>query len=224
MSKKKQRKPNTEREPGEEKPSGEAASGSDQSTPERTNGDTPADDMVDIEAFLAEISARLVTAGSVPLIQPQPVQVEPVERTQIMVFALNGVRYAVEMDYVGEVALNPDVTRVPGLPDWVLGVTNLHGDIVSVVDLSRFLEVGAPTTRHDAKMIVAQAADQRIGLMVDDVERVYTFPTERVLSAPFKVEPGVVGFLRGAVEHDGRFVRLLDCERLLLGPQMQQFS
>ena len=73
-------------------------------------------------------------------------------------------------------------------------------------------------------MIVAQAADQRIGLVVDDVELIYSFPVEQVLSPPFKVEPGIVPYLRGAVERDQEYIRLLECERLLLGQQMQQFS
>ena len=186
------------------------------------SGDTG--EVVDLEAFLLELSARLVTAGTVPLPQAQPAPVEPEARIQIIVFQMRGVLYGVDLHTVSEVIRDPEITRVPGLPDWVLGVTNLHGEITSVVDLSRFLDLGSPGSRRSSHMIVAQAADQRIGLMVDDVELIYSFPLEQVLSPPFKVEPGIVPYLRGAVERDQEFIRLLDGERLLLGQQMQQFS
>lgn len=183
-------------------------------------------EMVDLDAFLLELSERLVTAGSIPLPQAQPAPVEPVEEIQAIVFRLGDTRYAVEMGYVGEVLRGPDITHLPGsLPAWLLGVTNLHGEIMSVVDLSAFLAVDPTANDQQANsMLVAQAADQRIGLMVDDVELIYTFPLEHVLSPPFKVDPGIVTYLRGAVEREKAFIRLLDCERLLLGPEMQQFS
>jgi len=181
-------------------------------------------EVVDLDAFLLELSARLVTAGSVPLPQAQPAPVEPEARMQIIVFQMRGVLYGVDLHTVSEVIRDPEITCVPGLPDWVLGVTNLHGEITSVVDLSRFLDLGSPEARRSSHMIVAQAADQRIGLVVDDVELIYSFPVEQVLSPPFKVEPGIVPYLRGAVERDQEYVRLLECEHLLLGQQMQQFS
>lgn len=191
---------------------------------ERADGNPSTGEMVDLEALLAEIGARLITAGSMSLPQPQPVQAEPAESMQALVFMLLGDHYALELDHVGEVVRRPRITSVPGLPDWVLGVANLHGEIISVVDLVYFLDLGNQAARCPVDMLVTQAGDQRIGLMVDEVEIIYTFPTEQVLSPPFKVEPGLVAYLRGAVERQGAFIRLLHCERLLLGPQMQRFS
>jgi purine-binding chemotaxis protein CheW len=211
------RKDAPDKKTGRAKQEGQAAPEQPTSYPTQVGG------VVDLDAFLLELSARLVTAGSVPLPAEPPAPVQPVERMQVIVFVLRGVRYAVEMSSVSEVMRGPVITRVPGLPAWVQGVTNLHGEIVSVVDLSRFLEVGALTSRPPTSMIVAQAADQRIGLMVDDVELIYTFPLEQVLSPPFKVEPSIVAHLRGAVEREKEFIRLLDCEQLLLGQRMSNF-
>jgi chemotaxis signal transduction protein len=73
-------------------------------------------------------------------------------------------------------------------------------------------------------VLVAQTADQRIGLVVDDVETIYTTLADQIASPSFRIDPGIVPYLRGAVERNGEFVRLLHGERLLLGEQMQQFS
>jgi len=188
------------------------------------NGDNPAVTMVNLDAFLAEISARLVTAGNIPLPQQQSAQLTPQERMQIVIFALGNIHYAVEVSCVGEIVRSPEITRVPGLPGWVLGVTNLHGDIVSAVDLPFFLSISEQVTDQPTYMIIAQAGDQRIGLVVDDIDIIYTFPAEQVISPPFKVAPELVPYIHGAIERQNEFIRLLDCERLLLGPQMQQFA
>jgi chemotaxis signal transduction protein len=73
-------------------------------------------------------------------------------------------------------------------------------------------------------MIVAKAADQQIGLIVDEIDVIYHVTSEQVISPPFSVEPVLVPYLRGAIERGSDFIRLLDCQRLLLGQQMQQFS
>jgi chemotaxis signal transduction protein len=190
-----------------------------------TNGNTADSGVIDLDAFLAELSARLMTANAPIPLQAQ-IPIEPVESMQVIVFTLNGTRYGLAMRYIGEVLRGPEITYVPGdLPNWVLGVTNLHGEIVSAVDLARFLELGALSTRlADHMMIVAQATDQQIGLIVDSVELIYSFPLDQVLSPPFKVDESIVPYLHGAVEREEEFIRLLDCEQLLLGQQMQQFA
>jgi chemotaxis signal transduction protein len=181
-------------------------------------------EMIDMGAMLAEISARLTIVGRLPLSDAQPASAPQQDEVQIMVFRLSKLRYAVEIDHIREVVRDPAVTRIPGLPDWVLGVTNLHGDIMSVVDLGRFLgiEATAPVSRRS--MIVTRAADQQIGLIVDEIDVIYRVSNEQVISPPFSVEPVLVPYLRGAIERGSEFIRLLDCHRLLLGQQMQQFS
>jgi purine-binding chemotaxis protein CheW len=204
-------------------PPAEALNEPVQSETPGSNGDGPTVPMVNLDAFLAEISARLVTAGNITLPQQQDPQ-QSQERIQIIIFDLESTHYAVEVSHVGEVVRSPEITPVPGLPAWVLGVTNLHGDVVSVVDLPLFLSIRGNAANPAAYMIVVNAGDQRIGLVVDNVDIIYTFPAEQVISAPFKVTAEVVPYLRGAVERQNEFVRFLDCERLLLGPQMQQFA
>lgn len=180
---------------------------------------------VNLAALLADLNARLVTAASVPVPSMSAPAAEPAEMMRIVLFTLGETHYAVDIRYVSEVARRIDITHVPGLPAWILGVINLHGEIVSVVDLAAFLKLTVPSAMQSPDMlVVAQAADQKIGFMVNGVELIYTFPADQVFSLPLRDEPDLVPFLRGAVERDGQIIRLLDGERLLLGPQIQQFS
>ncbi len=180
--------------------------------------------MIDVDAFLSEISARLVSVETASLPQAADMPATPVERAQVMTFMLGDERYAIDIQHASEVIRHPRVTPVPGLIEWVLGVTNLHGEILSVVDLGRFLSLTGSAADEAGVLIVASAADQKIGLAVDDIGLIVSFPQDALTSPPFEVPDQHIAYLRGVVDHQQEFVRVLDCERLLLGPQMQQFS
>ena len=181
-------------------------------------------DMVDLCAYLDEIGSRLVTAETLPEPgQPGP-DAGPMEHRQLIVFRLGALPYGIEISYVVEVTHHPEITPVPGLPGWVLGVCNVHGEIMSVVDLAGFLEMPSKPSRQPEYVLVMQAQDQRIALAVDGIDVIYTIPLNQVVSTPFKIEPVLVQYLQGTIERAEDFIRLLDCERLLLGQQMQQFG
>lgn len=181
-------------------------------------------DMVDLSAYLNEISSRLVTAETLPEPNRPDDTAEATEHRQLVIFRLGSTAYGIEILHVAEVMHRPEITPVPGLPGWVLGVSNVHGEIMSVVDLARFLDAPPRANWQPEYMLVAQGQNQRIGLAVDGIDIIYTIPLNQVISPPFKIEPVLVQYLQGTIERADDFVRLLDCEHLLTGPQMQQFS
>jgi chemotaxis signal transduction protein len=175
---------------------------------------------VDLDALLMRISERLITLDDTGLMPHQAD--EPLERVQYLLFRAGETYFGVEVHYVGEVVQHPAITHVPGLPRWIHGVTNLHGNIISVVDLGHFL--GLPSSLLSPVMFLARAGDQQIGLIVDEVETIYIFPAAQIFSPTFRVAEELVPYLHGAVDRDGHIIRLIDCERLLLSQQMQQFA
>jgi chemotaxis signal transduction protein len=205
-------------------PEAAPASSETQTTPLPGETVPAAQEMVDLGAYLDQISSRLVTAETMPEPPSTSEDDEAVEHRQLIIFRLGNVAYGVEIAHVVEVMQRPEITSVPGMPGWVLGVCNVHGEIMSVVDLARFLEKPPVANWQPEYMLVTQAQNQRIGLAVDDVDIIYTIPLHQVISPPFKIEPALVNYLQGTIERSEGFIRLLDCDRLLLGQQMQQFS
>jgi chemotaxis signal transduction protein len=141
-----------------------------------------------------------------------------------VVFILDNQHYAFEISRIREVLRLPEITRVPGLPDWLLGVMNVHGEIVSVVDLAYFLGIRGQATSYVTTVLVAQTGDQQIGLSVDDVEQIHTFPVDLIGEPLWEVEPTIAEYLQGTFERTDHFIHLLDCDQLLHGSQMQQFT
>ncbi len=179
--------------------------------------------LLDLGALFAEIEARLEGIGQGSN-DPASLAAQPIiETRQILVFKASETSCALDISYVAEIVRDPILTHVPGLPAWVLGVTSHHGEVISVVDLSRFLGLPARTTANSG-MIVATAGDQMIGMMVDEIGIMVTFPAEQIQSPPSRMASEMVAFLSGVLHRGDELVRLLDGERLLLGSEMQQFS
>lgn len=111
-----------------------------------------------------------------------------------------GEQYALPVDGVLEVAELGDVTPVPGAPASVLGVRNLRGQLITVVDLATLFGLDGDSPRE--RIVVTEEGDRRAGLAVEailDVESV-SQPTE----------PAESEYLRGAVLSDGQLVGIVD--------------
>lgn len=111
-----------------------------------------------------------------------------------------GEQYALPVDGVLEVAELGDVTPVPGAPSSVLGVRNLRGQLIPVVDLATLFGLDGDTPRE--RIVIAEAGDRRAGLAVESILAVepVSQPTEAAASA----------YLRGAVLADGELVGIVD--------------
>ena len=105
--------------------------------------------------------------------------VVPDER--FVLFSIASTHYAVPETFVTEVESVPVITLVPRTPAWLRGVTNLRGDILSVVDMRTFLGLDA-TSPHGRRMLVVRLLDDAFsaGFLVDAVERIATVPPNEI--------------------------------------------
>jgi len=116
-----------------------------------------------------------------------------------------GEAYAIPVEYVLEVAGLGDVTAVPRAPAEILGVRNLRGRLLPVIELTRLL--GVPGATPARQLLVAEVGDVRAALAVDLVTDVGELPD------PVE-EPGA-RFLAGATLCDGDLVGVIDVPGLL---------
>jgi purine-binding chemotaxis protein CheW len=118
---------------------------------------------------------------------------------------VGGERYALPIYDVVEVARIGDLTPVPGAPDAVLGVQNLRGQVVPVVDLGAV--VGMPRSEERGAVVVVDDSGQPAGLAVDALLDVADLVAE---ASDSPAAP-----LLGSVMIDGSLVGLLDVRRSL---------
>ena len=118
---------------------------------------------------------------------------------------VGGERYALPIRYVVEVARMGELTPVPGAPHALLGVQNLRGQVVPVVDLGAI--VGMPRSEKRGALVVVDDSGQPAGLAVDALLDVADLVAEATQSPD--------GPLLGSAMVDGALVGLLDAQRSL---------
>lgn len=149
------------------------------------------------------------------------------ESHQVLTFVLGKETYGVDILRVQEIRGWSAVTKIPHAPPHVLGVLNLRGSIVPIVDLRmRFSLDRAEYTTVTVIIVVSviSAAGRRdFGVVVDGVSDVVDVNPEQVKAAPELGAKGATDYIRGLVPVAERMVVLLDIDRLI-GSDMTAFS
>ncbi len=141
-------------------------------------------------------------------------------------FLHGGGRYAFSIDGITEITRSVRTTPVPFTPEWVVGVTNLRGDILAVADFGLLLGNGAVASRDAAYMIVLQGkrTSFSLGLLVDAVTGMRMLEEGDILTPTAPLGDRVAQFARGVTGAGTALTVVLDVEAFLALPEMQQFS
>ena len=135
------------------------------------------------------------------------------EDVQIVNFTVGNVDYGVPVEQVREVRDVQAVTPIPGAPSYVEGVTNLRGQIITVMDLRRRLDL-QKIEGGGEKIIVVELGKVAVGVVVDTVTEVTTIPgadIERHMQVTKKLE----GYLVGVGKQGEKLIVILDLTRII---------
>lgn len=134
---------------------------------------------------------------------------------QLVIFNVNNEAFGVDIGTVHEIISMQDITRVPGVPDFVKGVINLRGKVIPVVDLrSKFCFPSAEQTK-DNRIVVIGVNGQDIGVIVDAVTQVIRIPVDSVVPPNSVISTADSEYLMGIAKLDKRLVILLDMDKIL---------
>ena len=143
---------------------------------------------------------------------------------QYLTFVLDGEVFAVGILSIKEIIEYQQLTTVPMMPGYVRGVINLRGAVVPVLDLCvRFGKQSSPVNRRNCKVIIENdAGGERndIGVVVDTVNADLDIPSTDIEPPPGFGARIHTDFNRGMGKVQGRFVILLDVDRILPGEEM----
>lgn len=131
-----------------------------------------------------------------------------------IVFRLGTERVAMSVSDIREISAVTALVPIPCTPPWVLGVMNLRGSVVSVVDLRFFLGLKQEGILDLKKVVVVESDEIEVGLAVEDVDEARRIPRE-VLAG--RDPSGQSGFVRAVTED---LVSLLDVRALLADPAL----
>jgi purine-binding chemotaxis protein CheW len=133
----------------------------------------------------------------------------------IVGFQVGRETYGVAITTLHEIVRVPEITAVPDAPDYMEGVINLRGKIVSVIDLRKRLgEVQVSPSRRN-RILVVEHNSRLSGLIVDSATEVLKIPSEDVEPAPHEFQEGGLNCVTGLAKYKGRLIVLLDMAKLL---------
>ncbi len=151
--------------------------------------------------------------------QPGPPAAAAGAGTQYLTFVCGGEEYGVEILRVQEIKGWEHVTRVPYSPPYVLGVMNLRGMIVPVIDLRRRLNLEKRNFDASTVVIVVRVRSSRgektVGVVVDAVSEVYSVQSEAIKQVPELGSIADDSCVKGIATVEGKMVMLLDIDSLV---------
>ena len=141
------------------------------------------------------------------------------DSSQFLTFVCAGEEYGVDILCVQEIKGWDGVTRVPYTPPYLLGVMNLRGVIVPVVDLRTRFGVAQRAPDGSTVVIVVRVHSERgektAGIVVDAVSEVYSVTPDNIKPTPDLGAVGDGACVRGLASVDGKMVMLLDIDKLV---------
>lgn len=143
---------------------------------------------------------------------------------QFLLFRQGNSLFAVELEAVREVLSLKEqpISPVPNTLPFLLGLTNLRGEILAVADFGNFTGISpVDIYHHQSRILVVEAPDprdvrlsrMRMGLAVSGVEGVLPLNPDRIVSA-IDVSPELVPFLKGLYNSEGRLLMIVDVEAI----------
>ncbi len=181
-----------------------------------------------LEAIVGTIDRALETAPAViaPVETPATHHKQFSQLDDYIVFALSGSDYAVPVRDVAEIGRIPSVTRVPNVPDFVRGITNLRGEVVPVLNLPSLLGLQdtAPTARGRIVFLQAREPISPTGLIVDEVKGIQRIQSQQLEQVTGLVDDKVTSVLRGVHGRGERLLNVLDLEQLFQLQEVRELA
>lgn len=146
------------------------------------------------------------------------------EILQWVTFQLEEETYGINVMQVQEVLRYTEIAPVPGAPSYVLGIINLRGNVVTVIDTrARFGLMGAEVT-DNSRIVIIEAEKQVIGILVDSVAEVVYLRSSEIDSAPNIGTEESAKFIQGVSNRDGQLLILVDLNKLLNDDEWDELS
>ena len=137
------------------------------------------------------------------------------EVLQWVTFKLENEIYGINVMQVQEVLRYSEIAPVPGAPRYVLGIINLRGNVVTVIDTRSRFGLESCDVTDNTRVVVIESEKQVIGILVDSVAEVVYLKASDIDVAPNVGNEESTQFIQGVSNRDGELLILVDLDKLL---------
>lgn len=134
---------------------------------------------------------------------------------QYVIFHLADEFYGVNIATVESIIKVQDITRMPHMPDFVEGITNLRGKVIPVIDLRKRFQLPAAEENDDTRIVVVEIGNIMAGMVVDMVTEVLRVSDDSIEAPSPMVSTVSTAFITSIAKVDDRLIILLDLSKIL---------
>jgi purine-binding chemotaxis protein CheW len=134
---------------------------------------------------------------------------------QLVTFRLEDETYGINVMQVQEVLRVSEIAPVPGAPPYVLGIINLRGNVVTVIDTRSRFALPPGDIDDSSRIVIIESEKQVVGILVDSVAEVVELRGSEIDSAPNVGNDESSKYIQGVATRDGDLLIVVDLNKLL---------
>jgi len=134
---------------------------------------------------------------------------------QWVTFRLDNEKYGIKVMQVQEVLRMTEIAPVPGAPDYVLGIINLRGNVVTVIDLRRRFGLLEAEADDATRIVIIESENNVVGVLVDSVAEVADLRASEIDTAPNVGNDESSKYIQGVSTQEDELLILVDVNKLL---------
>lgn len=140
---------------------------------------------------------------------------------QIVHFSLADEWYGLRIDHIRSIIRAGKIAPLPFTPDFLIGIINVRGKIISVVDLRRFLSLGAAKITDKSRMILVQLNHIETAFLVEDILEIKEVRLDEIESPLVTLERKQSQYILGEFKLNNNFIAVLNLPAILESDKMQ---
>ena len=143
---------------------------------------------------------------------------------QWVTFHLENEKYGIKVMQVQEVLRLTEIAPVPGAPHYVLGIINLRGNVVTVIDTRRRFGLPDVDSNDETRIVIVEADNNVVGILVDSVAEVVDLKMSEIETAPNVGNDESSKYIQGVSSRDDELLILVDVNKLLSSEEWQEVA
>jgi len=138
---------------------------------------------------------------------------------QLCSFKLADALFGLDTMLVQEIIKVPEITKVYQAPAEIIGIINLRGKIVTIIDLAIKLDLPTTVERKNRRIIIVESDSEPFGLMVDHINDVIHIDGDELGAAPANVRISQGRFITGVFRDEEQLIAVLNLEEIVNQPE-----
>ncbi|MBM7613682.1 chemotaxis protein CheW [Alkaliphilus hydrothermalis] len=138
-----------------------------------------------------------------------------IENNQFVIFRLENEDYGLPINFVETIERVSEITRVPNAPYYIIGVLNLRGEVVPVIDLRKRFSLGGKEIGDETRIIILSLEEMVVGILVDGSSEVLTIENDMIDHTTSLVNTFDDDYINGIGKVNERMIIIVDVYKML---------